>query len=246
MVLNAEGISKTYKKSKEGGQFTLNIHSLQIEADSFAAILGPNGSGKSTFIRLVLNLLFLDAGKIKLFDTEHTEKEARRNVSYLPENYSFPQKLTVRQMLKGFDHLNPDLKKPVEKRIDTLAEAFNVDYLDKKVKDLSKGMRQTAALMYTFLGGARFYILDEPFNGLDAVQKKAVMNYIFDLQQRENAAVLITTHILSDVEKTCDKIHLIRDGQIIDAATKTQINQQFDSVEDYYLNHFDTINPTQS
>lgn len=242
MVLKAEDISKTYKK----GSFSLNVDSLSVKDGSFAAILGPNGSGKSTFIKLVLNLIFLDKGTIKLFGTEHTNKEARQNVSYLPENYSFPKKLTVRQMLRGFDNLNASTNEPVKKRIATLADAFDVDYLDKKMKGLSKGMRQTAALMSTFLGQARFYILDEPFNGLDAVRKKAIMDYIFDLQQHENTTVLITTHILSDIEKTCNKIHLICNGTIIDSADKSAINQQFDSVEDYYLNHFDNVKPSRS
>ncbi len=244
MVLQAKGISKTYKSKKFEG-FTLNINSLEIEEGSFAAILGPNGSGKSTFIKLVLDLLFLDEGQIELFGIDHKNKEARQKVSYLPENFSFPKKMTVKQMLKAFDEITPESKESIENRISTLAEAFNVDYLNKKIKDLSKGMRQMTALMYTFLGDARFYILDEPFNGLDAVKKKTVMEYIFDLQQNENITVLITTHILSDIEKTCDTIHLIRNGSIIQSATKEEINTQFDSVEEYYLNHFDTIKPVQ-
>ncbi len=244
MVLKSEGISKTYKSRKFEG-FTLKIDSLQIKEGSFAAILGPNGSGKSTFIKLVLDLLFLDEGDIQLFGIAHKDKEARQKVSYLPENFSFPEKMTVKQMLKAFDELTPANNESIDNRISTLAEVFNANYLNKKIKDLSKGMRQTTALMYTFLGDARFYILDEPFNGLDAVQKKSVMEYIFELQQRENITVLITTHILSDIDKTCDTIHLIRGGGIIHSANKEKINKQFDSVEEYYLNHFDNIKPSQ-
>lgn len=246
MVVQAENVKKTYKKSRKKQGFTLSINSFEVNEGSFAAILGPNGSGKTTFIKVILNLLHADEGEIKLLGEDHKNKEARVGVSYLPENYQFPKKFTIRQMLKLYNNLNHSGQKGLDEQINKLAEAFNVDYLNKKMKDLSKGMRQNAALMQTFLGQHQFYILDEPFNGLDAVQKKRIMNYIFDLQQRENISVLITTHILSDIEKTCDKLSLIRDGSIIHSATKEEINREYESVEEYYLNHFDTIKPSQS
>jgi ABC-2 type transport system ATP-binding protein len=187
-----------------------------------------------------LDLLFADRGEIQLLGHDHKNKEARQKLSYLPENFSFPEKFTVRQMLHTFAGITNTDQTDLDARIQKLAEAFNVDYLDKKIKDLSKGMRQTVALLHTFLGDYKFYILDEPFNGLDAVQKKAIMEYILDLQQRQNVAILITTHILSDIEKTCDYLHLIKNGSIIDAASKDEITEQHGSVETYYLNHFES------
>ncbi|HYW35118.1 MAG TPA: ABC transporter ATP-binding protein [Balneolaceae bacterium] len=246
MILQASNVSKTYGKTRKKGAFTLNIDSFEVPEGSFTAILGPNGSGKSTFLKLILNLRFVDQGSIKLFGESHTQKAARRKVSYLPENFSFPENFTVRQMLHLFQELDPDDDNNDDEQIEQLAKAFNVDYLDKRMKDLSKGMLQTAALMHTFLGHRQFYILDEPFNGLDAVQKKSIMDYIFDRQRRENISILITTHILSDIEKTCDNLHLIRDGAIIDSATKEEINNQFGSVEQYYLSYFESKNSVQS
>ncbi len=240
MILKAENVSKTYAKSRKNDAFQLKIDEFHINEGSFTAILGPNGSGKSTFLKLILDLLFTDEGRIELFGKSHKEKHARQQLSYLPENFSFPEKFTVRKMLHTYAGISGSANTELEGRIKTLAEAFNVDYLDKKIKDLSKGMRQTTALMHTFLGDYKFYILDEPFNGLDAVQKKAVMEYIFELQQQQNAAVLITTHILSDIEKTCDTLHLIRDGRIIDSASKQEIADQHGGVEAYYLNHFES------
>lgn len=239
MILKAKNVSKTYSKSRKRPGFTLNIDNFVVSEGSFTAILGPNGSGKSTFLKIVLDLLYADRGEIQLLGHNHKDKVARKQLSYLPENFSFPKSFTVRQMLHTYAGITGGDQSNLGDRIQKLADAFNVNYLDKKIKDLSKGMTQTTALMHTFLGDYRFYILDEPFNGLDAVQKKAIMEYIFDLQQRENAAVLITTHILSDIEKTCDTLYLIRDGAIINKATKEEIEEQHGSVESYYLNHFE-------
>lgn len=240
MILKATDISKTYKKTRKKEGFKLTIDSFEVKEGNFTAILGPNGSGKTTFIKIMLDLLFADRGNIQLLGHNHKNKEAREKLSYLPENFSFPEKFTVRQMLHTFAGITNTDQTDLDARIQKLAEAFNVDYLDKKIKDLSKGMRQTVALLHTFLGDYKFYILDEPFNGLDAVQKKAVMEYILDLQKRVNTAVLITTHILSDIEKTCDRLHLIRDGNIVDSADKKEIAEQHGGVEAYYLNHFES------
>ncbi|MDZ7658954.1 ABC transporter ATP-binding protein [Fodinibius sp.] len=245
MILQAENISKTFKKSGSNS-FHLNIDHLEIKEGSFTAILGPNGSGKSTFLKIILDLLFADSGNISLMGNNHEDKQARAKVSYLPENYSFPEYFTVKQMLHAFADLKESTPGQIDRKINELANAFNVNYLNKRIKNLSKGMRQTSALMHTFLADDQFYILDEPFNGLDAVQKKAIMDYIFRLQQERNISILITTHILSDIDKTCDTLYLINDGRIINSASKKEIQKQFGSVEDYYLNHFETKDPAIS
>ncbi len=245
MILQASNVTKSYGKVQKKNGFTLHIDSFEVQEGSFTAILGPNGSGKSTFLESVMNLIFAEEGAITLLGKDHKEKSSRREVSYLPENFSFPKKLTVRRMLQLFGDLSEPRQPDREPQISELAEAFNVDYLDKKMKNLSKGMRQTAALMHTFLGHRKFYILDEPFNGLDAVQKKAILDYIFSRKQRENISILITTHILSDIEKTCNKLYLIRGGSIINAATREEMRQQFGSVEEYYLSHFESKKPVQ-
>jgi ABC-2 type transport system ATP-binding protein len=245
MILKAHNVSKTFDKSG-GDAFNLKIEDFEIKEGSFTAILGPNGSGKSTFLKIMLDLLFADSGQITLLDTDHKNKQSRAEVSYLPENFNFPDNFTVDEMLRAFANLKNNTPPNLDDRIRDLAEAFNVDFLGNKIKNLSKGMTQTAALMYTFLSDDRFYILDEPFNGLDAVQKKAIMNYIFRLQEERNISVLITTHILSDIDKTCDTLHLIKDGRIVNSASKADIQKDFGSVEDYYLNHFEQQKPVSS
>lgn len=245
MILKSDNVSKTFNKSGADA-FHLHINKFEIPEGSFTAMLGPNGSGKSTFLKIILDLLFADSGHISLMGKNHKEKESRAQVSYLPENFSFPKSFTVEEMLRSFSNLKPTAPAYLDSKITELAEAFDVNYLDKKIKNLSKGMTQMAALMHTFLSDDQFYILDEPFNGLDAVKKKSVMDYIFRLQEEQNISILITTHILTDIEKTCDSLHLIKDGSIINSATKAQIRDQYGSVEEYYLNHFGTNNPVTS
>lgn len=244
-MLKAQNITKTFNKSG-GNAFQLQVDDVEIPQDNFTAILGPNGSGKSTFLKIILDLIFADSGNISLMGSDHKDKQARTKVSYLPEDFSFPEDFTVKEMLHAFADLKDSSPKLIDQKINELANAFNVNYLNKKMKNLSKGMSQTAALMHTFLADDQFYILDEPFNGLDAVQKKAIMDYIFSLKKERNISILITTHILSDIDKTCDTLYLINDGRIIKSATKDEIQEEFDSVETYYLNHFETKDPAIS
>jgi len=242
MILQIDNVSKTFKRSGDNS-FHLDIDHLEIPEGSFTAVLGPNGSGKSTLLKIILNLLYADSRNISLMGRNHKQKEARAKVSYLPENYSFPENYTVKEMLHAFSELKESTPGQIDRKINKLASAFNVNYLNKKMKNLSKGMSQTAALMHTFLTDDQFYILDEPFNGLDAVQKKAIMDYIFSLQQEHNISILITTHILSDIDKTCDTLYLIKNGRIINSASKSDIKEEFGSVEAYYLNHFESKDP---
>jgi len=235
MILKAKNVEKTFRKSS----FHLQIDHFKITEGNFTAVLGPNGSGKSTFIKIILDLLFADSGQITLLDSDHKNCKTRTEVSYLPEKFSFQDNFTVRQMLHAFADIKPPRLTTTDHKIDELASAFNVNFLDTKIKNLSKGMTQTTALMYTFLADDRLYILDEPFNGLDAVQKKAIMDYIFQLKEERNISILITTHILSDIDKTCDTLYLIKNGRLVNSATKAEIQQKFSSVEEYYLNHFE-------
>lgn len=237
--LKAEKVVSGYNGGwRRNKSFRIKIDDFEIESGNFTAILGPNGSGKTTFIKTILDLHFTESGSIRLMGRSHKEKESREQVSYLPEIYSFPDKVTVQKMLIDFGSITNNDKKDLKQRIDRLAEALNVDFLTKKVKSLSKGMRQTTALMNTFIGDHQFYILDEPFNGLDAVQKKAVMDYLLNEKKERHISILITTHILPDIDKICDRVHLIKNGLIIKSATKEEILKTHTSVENYYIEHF--------
>src|SRR5699024_4060263 len=103
----------------------------------------------------VMDLIFVDEGTVQLLGKDHKDKTARTKLRYLPENFSLPKKFTVRETLYLFSNLDKGNQPALGAQIDELAGAFNVDYLDKKIKDLSKGMRQTAALMNTFVGAGR-------------------------------------------------------------------------------------------
>lgn len=237
--LKAEDLVSGYNGGwRKKRSFHIHIDELAIHPGSFTAVLGPNGSGKTTFIKTILDLHYAESGSITLMGKNHKEKESREWVSYLPEVYSFPENVTVKKMLIDFGSITNNDKTELAQQIDRLAEALNADFLGKKVKALSKGMRQTTALINTLLGNHRFYILDEPFNGLDAVQKKAVMDYLLKEKEDRNISILITTHILPDIDKICDMIHLIRNGRVVKSAGRDEILKTHSSVEEYYIKHF--------
>ncbi|MDZ7758581.1 ABC transporter ATP-binding protein [Rhodohalobacter sp.] len=237
-ILTAEKVVKAYSKNRKSRPFRLEIEQFNLEQGNFSAILGPNGSGKTTFLKAILDLRFLSEGYIQINGIDHRDKSARKAVSYLPEVFSFPDDVSVKTMLLDFGSIEITDREYLEDRITSLAQKLKADFLDKKIKELSKGMRQTTALLHTFLTERRLYILDEPFNGLDAVQKKVVMDFLLGLKEKEKISVLITTHILPDIDKICDTIHLIRDGNIFKSASNNHIAEKFGSVEQFYLEQF--------
>lgn len=185
-ILTAEKVVKAYSKNRKSRPFRLEIEQFNLEQGNFSAILGPNGSGKTTFLKAILDLRFLSEGYIQINGIDHRDKSARKAVSYLPEVFSFPDDVSVKTMLLDFGSIEITDREYLEDRITSLAQKLKADFLDKKIKELSKGMRQTTALLHTFLTERRLYILDEPFNGLDAVQKKVVMDFLLGLKERKN------------------------------------------------------------
>src|SRR5690554_4854356 len=106
------------------------------------------------------------------------------------------------------------------------------------MSELSKGMYQTIGLAHVTSIKRNIYILDEPFNGLDAVQKRTAINIIKSKKETFNASFIFTSHILSDVDKFCDRVYLIKEGKFIDNISMKNILEKYESTEDYYLNTF--------
>jgi len=231
-VLNCSGLIKSYKKN----QFELSIDDFSIGENNTFALLGPNGSGKTTFLKLIMDLISLDRGEINILGKNSLNKLARVDLAYLPEKLPFPVDFTARQVLFYYTSIYRSDYKVINEQIESLATSFKVDYLEQKIKSLSKGMKQTIGLISTFLDRKKLYILDEPFNGLDAVQKEIVLDYIQCI--KKNSAIIITTHTTSDIEDIYDEAYLIKKGRFIDKKNKQEVDKVYNSLKEYYLNYF--------
>ncbi len=199
--------------TKKYGQFTaVSDLDLSISKGEIVGFVGKNGAGKSTTLRTILNMIHPTNGQIKVLglDSEKDEKEIKRRVSYIPSEASFYENVTCEKLLRfaiGFSDI------PVE-RICELAEYFELD-LNKKIMELSLGNRKKVSLIQGFLKDAELMILDEPTNGLDPLMQ----NKFFELLLKEKAkgrTIFLSSHNLSEVEKYCDKVAIIKDGELVD------------------------------
>ena len=185
---------------------------MEVERGEIFGLLGPNGAGKTTTIRMLLDIIKPDRGTIQILG-HPPGREAQERIGYLPEerglyrDLKLMECLTYLAVLKGMD------RKLVRKRAKTLLEQVGLGGEGgSKVKTLSKGMQQKAQLVATLVHDPELVILDEPFLGLDPVSTEQVKELIWDLRERGKTVVL-STHMMNQVERMCDRILLINEGR---------------------------------
>ena len=193
---------------------------LTVARGSVTGFLGPNGAGKSTTIRVLLGLLRADGGTARLLgrDPWRDAVELHRRIAYVPGDVTLWPNLTGAQAIEflcglrgGADH----------RRRDALIERFELDP-HRKARTYSKGNRQKVALVAAFASDADIYILDEPTSGLDPLMEKAFQQCVNEVSRR-GAAVLLSSHILAEVEKLCDTVTIIRAGRTVQAGSLQQL-----------------------
>lgn len=238
-VLSISNLKKTFFATNSLQNFTLDIESFTIHSGDILVLLGPNGSGKTTLIKLIFDLLFPASGVIKIFGENSKNKKSRKNLGYLPEEYSLPPNYTFKEILYTYGVLYGVDKFQIKKEIDFICNYLNLTkYINKQVKNLSKGMKQSLMLVLSLLSKPKFLIIDEPFVGLDPVQKQITIEYLKSINQTNNTTILITTHLLVDVQKIANKAALIKDGTIIEVIDKIQKQELFDNIENHYIDTF--------
>jgi ABC-2 type transport system ATP-binding protein len=186
---------------------------LTVAHGSIAGFLGPNGAGKSTTIRVLLGLLRADSGNVRLLggDPWRDAVALHRRIAYVPGDVTLWPNLTGQQAIDFLARLrgnNIDTR-----RRDQLIERFELDP-HKKARTYSKGNRQKVAIVAAFSTDAELYILDEPTSGLDPLMEKAFQTCVDEVTHR-GAAVLLSSHILAEVEKLCDTVTIIRAGRTV-------------------------------
>lgn len=203
-ILESRGLTKTF-----GSKMALSGVNLTIERGQIVGLLGPNGSGKSTFIKLANDLLSPTQGEI-LIDGKKPGIETKRIVSYLPEKTYLNEWMKVSQIITFFEDFYEDFKP--EKAKEMMAR-LGINPNDK-LKTLSKGTKEKVQLILVMSREADLYLLDEPIGGVDP----AARDYILDTILRnynENATILISTHLIADIEKILDHVIFINAGQVV-------------------------------
>jgi ABC-2 type transport system ATP-binding protein len=214
-VIEAEGLRKVYR-SRFGTRRVdaLDRVDLSVGAGEVFGLLGPNGAGKTTTVKILLGLTRPTAGSARLFGIPVSDPESRRRVGYLPEGHRFPGYLTARQTLSIFGRMSGMARSAVAARVpDLLARVRLSDWADVKVKKFSKGMTQRLGLAAALVHDPKVLLLDEPTDGVDPVGRREIRDLLRDEASR-GRAILLNSHLLSEIELTCDRVAVLRRGRV--------------------------------
>ncbi|WP_434303861.1 ATP-binding cassette domain-containing protein [Clostridium botulinum] len=211
MKISIKNVSMTYKTGKKA----LSNLNLEVNSPNFIGLLGPNGAGKSTFMKLLISKIIPTAGEIivdgKLI-SKH-EKELRKQLGYLPQSFGLYDELTVYEFLDYMCALK-EIKNNVKGIIRQAIEQTNLqEKRNFKIKTLSGGQRQRVGIAQVLLGNPELIILDEPTVGLDPEERIKFRN-IFS-QTANDKIVLLSTHIIDDIQAICNRIIIINNGTIL-------------------------------
>lgn len=202
-LIKCEGVTKRYGKNAALWNF-----SVEIPAGKIIGLLGPNGSGKTTLIKSLSGILMPDAGKMEIAGKE-IGTETKKIVSYLPERPYFSSALRVKDTLCFFEDFYGDFQR---KAAEEMLKTLQID-TNSKIGSLSKGTREKVQLVLVMSRKAKVYLLDEPMGGVDPAARDFILKTILT-NYNEDASVLISTHLISDVEKILDEVIFIKQGKM--------------------------------
>jgi len=203
-LLKSENICKSYLNKK-----ALRGVNLDIMPGKILGLLGPNGSGKTTFLKIAAGILHASSGQI-LIDGEKPGVYTKSIVSYLPDNEYLLKWMKIKDAVRYFKDFYSDFN---EKKAKELLIFMNLDE-NSTVKSLSKGMKEKLKLTLVLSREAKLYILDEPLGGVDPTAREKILDAIIN-NFSENSSMIITTHLVNDIERIFDDVAFISDGEIV-------------------------------
>ena len=219
---------------KFGEQIALNNINIEINTNEIIGLLGPNGAGKSTLMKSIVGALKIEEGQI-IFDGKdigENEIEAKKNMGFLPENNPLYNEMYVKEYLSFV----ADIHQVSQQRIKEVIELVGVTpEKSKKISQLSKGYRQRVGLAQAILHSPDLLILDEPTNGLDPNQIIEIRNVIKEIGIEKT--VILSTHIMQEVEALCSRVILIHQGNILQDSNIEEFKGKYSSLEEAFASY---------
>lgn len=214
-IVQISGLNKSY-----GYKQVIKDMNLNLEGGKIIGLLGPNGSGKSTLIKILGGILKPDSGNVTI-DGKQIGIDTKRIVSYLPERTYLSPSMKVREAISMFADFYEDFR---TERAEEMLNRLNIN-LNDTIKSLSKGTREKVQLVLVMSRDALVYLLDEPMGGVDPAAREYILKTILS-NYNENACVIISTHLISDVEKVLDQVLFIQNGNVILNSTVDEIRDE--------------------
>ncbi|HII80821.1 MAG TPA: ABC transporter ATP-binding protein [Methanosarcina sp.] len=219
-ALEFEGVSKSFAEKN-----VIRDISFSVEKGEIFGLLGPNGAGKTTLIRLLLDIIKPDSGEIRVLGGPLTPVSKDR-LGYLPEERGLYRKTKLLDMLIYLAQLKNVPKKEAKENAEALLKSLELyEHRGKRVEELSKGMQQKVQFLSSIIHGPELIILDEPFSGLDPVSTKTVKAKIIEYRN-EGRTVILSTHMMEQAQKLCDRILMINKGQRVLYGTVAGIRKE--------------------
>ncbi len=215
-VIRVEGVTKRF-----AGHTAVRSLSIEVPKGGIFGLLGPNGAGKTTTIRMMMNIIVPDEGRVTLFGQQASGRALSQRIGFLPEERGLYKKMKVQDQLMFLGEIKGLKRAEARVRATRWLERLGIsDWAQRKVEDLSKGMQQKVQFIGTLLHDPEVVILDEPFSGLDPVNSQVMKDVVVELA-REGRTVLFSTHIMEQAERMCDHIVIIARGQkVVDGPLK--------------------------
>ncbi len=216
VVLRVEDLRKTFRKPLTGRKVeAVRGVSLEVRRGEIFGFLGPNGAGKTTTLKMLMGLIAPTAGTMEILGERAPSPDVMARVGFLPENpYVFPY-LSPREYVTLCGRLSGVPRAELGERVGrVIAHVGMTEAIDRAVRTLSKGMLQRVGLAAALVHGPRLLVLDEPMSGLDPVGRKEVRDLVLE-EKRRGHTVFFSSHILSDVELLCDRVSILRRGEVV-------------------------------
>lgn len=236
----------TEQKTKDSQKKAVDHISLTAREGEIYGLLGPNGAGKTTTLRCVATLLKPTDGEIRVcgYDTVKQSGKVRECISFLTNEIKLDPQFSAKYMFNFFGRLRGIDQKTIDERREELFGYFGIHaFEDKKIDELSTGMKQKAAIAVSLVHDPKVVIFDEPTNGLDIVTARGVTDYLKLLKER-GKLVIVSTHIMSEAEKLCDRIGIIINGKKAAEGTLAEILEETkaDDLEDAFFDYYQKYN----
>jgi ABC-2 type transport system ATP-binding protein len=219
VALSAHGLAKNYGPTRALGGVD-----IEVEEGELVGLLGPNGAGKSTLVKIVCGLVRPSAGRAEVCGAPAGSRAARASLGYLAEFFRFPDWYRAEELLELHQRLASS-NGGEQERAELLELVGLADARDRRVEAMSKGMQQRLGIAQALVGSPRLLLLDEPTSALDPVGRRIVRELLEELRRR-GAAVLLNSHLLSEVEAVCDRVVIISKGDVVAAGRPAELARQ--------------------
>ena len=227
-LVEFKNVSKSF-----GNKKILDNINLKIPRGKIIGLLGKNGTGKSTLIKLMNDLLTPTSGEI-LIDGKHPGIHSKEKIAYLPERTYLDKEMTIKQAIKYFEEFYKNFNS--EKAVKLLKD-LDLDK-EKKISKISKGMQEKLQLILVMSREAELYVLDEPLGGVDPATRDYILDTILT-NFNEGASVIISTHLIADIERILDEVIFINEGEIVLTSSADELrNKENASIDEIFRRYF--------